>query len=363
MKKTYLIIAAVLLAFLCGIFLIRYRLYTSVEQTRQTRIAVILNGDREDKSYAQTYYDAMRGYEAAHEEAEVAYHDMVATDAFLPLVERLVAEGYWIFVCNSYEYEPYIPELTKRYPDIYFINGSGTGSGTRYCGFLGRAYQARYLAGIVAGKRTATGEIGYVIGMPIPETIRQVNAFTLGVKKVNPEATVYVRFVNDWNDDALAREAARKLMDRHSIDVMSLHVNSIAPLQVASERGAYVIGNNYDNRELFPDTYLTATVFHWQDFLEERISECERGKLRGMHHWESIRSGSVSLAPLTGNVFFLTGDEVERERKKILEGTFDVFYGPVYDNSGVLRVREDENLPDEELLYRMYWYVDGVVTE
>ena len=362
MRKTYLIIAAVLLAILGGILFIRYRLYTSGEQARQTRIAVVMNGSREDRSYSQSYYRAMVSYQEKYG-TDVVFHDNISADMFEPLVEELIAKGYWIIIGDTYEYEPACQKLSPEYPDVYFLNATGTLYSYNYTSFLGRVYQARYLSGIVAGKRTATNEIGYVIAMPTPETIRQVNAFTLGVRKANPAATVYVRFTNDWNDDATATAVTEALLDDHNIDVLSLQTNTIAPLRVADARGVYTIGNNFDNRELFPETYLTATVFQWEDFLTARISECERGKFIGRHYWESIRTGMVTLAPLTENVYFMTGDAVEQEKQKILAGTYDVFYGPVYDNSGVLRVREGENLPDDELLYRMFWYVDGVVTE
>ena len=362
MKKTYFIFAAVLLVILGGILYIRFRLYASDSQTRETRIAVILNGSMNDRSYSQSYYRAMLSY-WDKTGADVVFHDNVTPDSFEPLAKMLLADGYWIIIGDTYEYEPSFRSLASQYPDACFMNGSGTESASNYTSFLGRVYQARYLAGMVAGKRTATGEIGYVIAMPTPETIRQVNAFTIGVKKMNPEATVYVRFTNDWNDDDKATEVTNALLDAHNIDVLSLHTNTIAPLYAADARGVYIIGNNYDNRELFPDTYLTATVFEWEAFLTERIGECERGKFSGKRYWESIRTGMVSLAPLTRNVYFATGDDVEAERQKILDGTFDVFFGPVTDNYGVLRVREGENLPDDELLHRMYWYVDGVVTE
>lgn len=362
MKRAYMVLFAVIAVIICGMIAVRYSLRADEAVTRETRIAVVLNGSTQDRSYSQSYYEAMCAYTETHD-ADVVFHEDVATDAFLPLVTQRIAEGYWIFICNSYEFEEDILALAGQYPDVYFINGSGTLYADNYTSFLGRIYQARYLSGIVAGKRTATNEIGYVIAEPVPETIRQVNAFTLGVKKVNPEATVYVRFGDGWSDSEKATEAARGLLDDHDIDVLSVHTNTIDPLYEADARGVYIIGNNYDNRDLFPDTYLTACVSQREAFLTERIDECERQKFYGKHYWEHLRTGMVALAPLTGNVYFATGEEVDREKQKILNGTFDVFYGPVYDNYGTLRVREGENLPDAELLYGMYWYVDGVVTE
>ena len=362
MRKTFLILLFLIIAIGGGSFIIRQQLKADTEEERVTKIAVILSGSRDDRSYSQAYYDGMLAY-AESAGKDVVFYDRVAPEEFEATVRPVLEEGYWIIIGDHYGYEPYIEGLTETYPDVYYLIGSGTGHSANHASFLGRAYQARYLSGIVAGKRTETGEIGYIISMPIPETIRQVNAFTIGVRKVNPEAKVYVRFTNDWNDDTLAAEATNALLDAHNIDVLSLHTNSLAPLREADARGVYLIGNNYDNRDLFPKTYLTSCTFQWENFFAERISECERHKFTGKHYWESIKTGSVSLAPLTGNVYFATGDEVEAERRRILAGEFDVFYGPVTDNYGTVRVREGENLPDDELLYNMHWYVDGVVVE
>ena len=362
MKKAYLVLLILLLAIVGGQILIRSYARSNAVLTRPTRIAVILNGDPEDRSYVQTYADAIHAYQETHE-ADIVMFDNVAAEDFRGVAQGVIDEGYWILICTNYQYEPDILELAEEHPNVYFLNGSGTQYAPNYASFLARSYQSRYLSGIVAGKRTATGEIGYVIAYPTPETIRQVNAFTLGAKKVNPDVRVFIRFTYDWNADEPAKEAAIALLDEHNIDVMSLHTNSQAPLEEADARGIYTIGNNYDNRDLYPATYLTACVLAWEEFLTERIDECERGKFVGRHYWAGMKTGAASLAPLTGNVYFATGDEVEREKQRILSGEYDVFYGPVTDNYGMLRVGEGENLPDEELLYEMNWYVDGVVVE
>ncbi|MBR4169477.1 MAG: hypothetical protein IKR47_07110, partial [Lachnospiraceae bacterium] len=154
-----------------------------------------------------------------------------------------------------------------------------------------------------------------------------------------------------------------KLLKEQDIDVMTLHTNTIMPLRVADERGIYTIGNNRDNHELFPNTYLTACVFDWEPFFEERIGECNRNKFVGMHYWEGMRTGLVVLAPLTDLVLPETEAIVKNETSRIMTGKYDVFFGPVTDTDGFMRVRRGENLPDTELLQHMNWYVEGVDVE
>ena len=161
---------------------------------------------------------------------------------------------------------------------------------------------------------------------------------------------------------SLSRRVAA-LLNEHDIDVLTQHVNPISPLRVADERGVWTIGNNYDNCDLFPNTALTACVFHWESFFSERLEECVQHRFTGKHYWEGMESGLVSLAPLTGHVNEAAREAVAEEKARILDGEYDVFFGPVTDIYGIARIREDENLSDAQLLYDMYWFVDGVVME
>ena len=117
-----------------------------------------------------------------------------------------------------------------------------------------------------------------------------------------------------------------------------------------------------DRREAYPDTFLTAPVWCWENFYEPQILKCLQGKFYGKHYWEGIETGIVELAPLTGNV--KTGiDEIVEEKKQLLEqGKYDVFYGPIADNTGKIRVEQGENISDYVLLNEFDWYVEGVVT-
>ena len=211
--------------------------------------------------------------------------------------------------------------------------------------------------------QTKTDRIGYIVATPTPETIRQVNAFTIGVRKVNPDATVYVRHTNHWNNDKIAETVTEKLLKEQDIDVLTLHTNTIMPLKIANERGIYTIGNNRDNRDLFPNTYLIACVFDWAPFFTERIGECNRNKFVGQHYWEGMRTGIVAISEPTALVSPETKRIVEAEQNRIMTGRYDVFFGPVTDTDGFVRVRKGENLPDTELLEHMDWYVEGVDVE
>lgn len=363
MKRGFLILIAIALAFFGGIFYINRRAVTDESDSVRMKIALIMDGTRDDRSLCQSQYEAMEAYRSEHA-ADVVYYDNVPADESFPaLLESLISEGRNILFFSSYVYDDYIMEVAPNHPEVFFLSANGLQTGNNVSSFNGRMYQMRYLMGLIAGFQSETGRIGYVAAEPVAEMIRQVNAFAIGVHATNPTAKVYVRFTGDWNDDEAARAVTTSLLDDHEIDVLTLHLNTIAPLETADARGVYVIGNNYDNAKLFPGTYLTASIFDWEPFFEARISECERHKFVGRHYWEGVKNGLVTLAPLTGNVRFNARERVDIEMKRIVEGRYDVFFGPVRDITGRVRVRADETLSDEYLLYEMNWFAEGIVIE
>ncbi|MBO5487661.1 MAG: BMP family ABC transporter substrate-binding protein [Eubacterium sp.] len=178
---------------------------------------------------------------------------------------------------------------------------------------------------------------------------------------MNPDATVHVQWSQSWNDEAAVEAAAERLFENQNIDVVTMHSDSNRVLEMAEERGIWSIGYNIDNIESFPNTFLTAPVWQWENYYEPYILKCLQGKFEGENYWEGTSAGVVGLAPLSKNVKPGIAEKVEEARVKLESGTFDVFYGPIKDNEGVLRIAEGENLPDETMLNHFTWYVEGVV--
>jgi len=123
------------------------------------------------------------------------------------------------------------------------------------------------------------------------------------------------------------------------------------------------IGYNVDNSSYYPNTLLTAAVWDWENFYTPHILTCLQGKFEGHHYWEGIETGMVSMAPLSTRVKAGIKEEVEESRQRLISGTFDVFYGPIRDNEGRLRVAEGESMTDAAMLNEFDWYVEGVVLD
>lgn len=361
MKKIGIIAVGFLLLIIAGMFFINASSEETEVTKNQTRVGMILNGSISDKSWGQSHYEGM---EKSAEELnlKVYYKEDVPEDEnCVEYMEELISEGCEIIICNSFGFGEWTLEEAKKHPDVYFFHATGVEQNTNLATYFGRIYQMRYLSGIVAGMQTETNEIGYVAAFPIAEVNRGLNAFTLGVRSVNPDAKVYVEWSSSWTGDEENAAATEKLIEEHSIDVLAMHMNSLEPLAIAEEKGIWSIGYNMDNSESYPNTFLTAPVWDWENFYVPRILECLQGKFQGIHYWEGVETGTVALSPLTDNVKDGIAQAVDEQRKKLESGTFDVFYGPVTDRDGSLRIPQGESMSDDAMINDFDWYVESVV--
>ncbi|MCR4762884.1 MAG: BMP family ABC transporter substrate-binding protein [Lachnospiraceae bacterium] len=360
-----IIVSAILIAAVIGMLLIRDTAVDTDITAHTTAIGLILPGVKDDANYSQAHFDALMSIKDELN-LKILCKDRTPEDnSCLEIMRELIEkEGCKMIIAASFGYGKYVKELADLYPDICFIHPTGTESLPNLTNCMGRMYQARYLAGIVAGMRTETGEIGYVAAFSIPEVICQINAFTLGANRVAPGTKVHVRYVNSWTDDAAAKDASEALLAQYpEIDILTMHTNSLMPNLVAEEKGIWSIGFNKDNAERYPESYLTACVWEWADFYKAEITDCLQGKFHGSSKLIGMEDGIVGLSDLTENCAPGTKEAVDEAIRLFESRTFDVFYGPITDNTGTLRVPDRESLSDEEICSTFNWYVEGVIVE
>lgn len=361
MKKVIAVVGIILLVVIAGIFFIHEKELNTDVTKEKTKVGMLMLGAHDDRSFNQTHYEAMEKT-AKKLNLTMKYKENVsADDGSKEAIDELIAEGCKIIICNSYDFGTWAQLKAEENPEIYFFHASGIKTSKNLATYFGRMYQMRYLSGIVAGLQTETNEIGYVAAFPISEVNRGINAFALGVRSVNPEATVHVTWCKDWNDDEAARAGAQKLFAESNMDVITMHTDSNQVLEFAEEKGIWSIGYHIDNSEYYPNTFLTAPVWQWEKYYEPYILKCLQGKFEGENYWEGTSTEVVGLAPLTDKVKPGVKEKVTEAQQRLDSGMFDVFYGPVTDNQGKLRVAEGENLSDDAMLNHFTWYVEGVV--
>ncbi len=362
MKRVTITAAVVMCVIIMGMFLINEQEGDTNIINETTKVGVILNTVKNDRSWGQSHYEGME--KTARElNLSVTYCENVPeTSECESVIDNLVADGCRIIIAASFGYEESAIKCAEKYPDVYFFQVSGEETRDNLSSFYGRIYQMRYLSGIVAGMQSETGELGFVAAFPISHVIRGINAFALGVRSVKPDAKIYVRFANSWSDKSADEEAANYILNHNpGIDVLAMHTDSTKVMDVASERGVWAVGYNCDNSGIYPDIQLTAPVWAWENFYTPHILECLSGKFEGKKYWDGIDTGLVALAPLMDNVKPGTQEKVDEAFERMQSGSFDVFYGPLKDQEGDTRIAAGESMSDSEMLGNFDWYVEGVV--
>lgn len=274
---------------------------------------------------------------------------------------ELCEKDYKLIFGTSFGYMDAMVNVAKKYPDVVMVHCSGYKTSENLGTYFGRIEEPRYLSGIVAGRMTKSNIIGYVAAHPIPEVIRGINAFTIGVREVNPKAIVRVVWTHTWYDPAKEREAAESLLDVGA-DVIAQHQDTPAPQQAAEAKGKYSIGYNTDMSSFAPKAHLTSPVWNWAPYYIKTAKEVYEGTWKSSAYWGGMKDGVVDLAPLGPMVPDEVKTLVETEKQKIIAGELKVFAGPLKSQDGKEMVPEGKSLTDDELL-EMNWFVEGVEGE
>ena len=325
----------------------------------KTKAAFVYVSSAKDGGYSMSH-ELGRQYVAKNmPEVQTSFMESVPEGADSErVINQLAAQGNKIIFTTSFGYMDPTINVAKKFPDITFLHCSGFKTAPNVGTYFGRMYEARYVTGIVAGKTTKTNTIGFVAAFPIPEVIRAINAFTLGVQSVNPDATVKVLWTNTWYNPTTEKQAALTLIDAGA-DVIAQHQNTPGPQQAAEERGVYGIGYNVDMSANAPKASLTSAVWNWGPFYEKTIKEVEAGTWKSSAYWGGMKDKVVDIAPYGPAVSDETKKLADAAKQDIIDGKLVVFAGPLYDQTGAERVPAEQALSDKDLL-SIDWFVKGV---
>jgi basic membrane protein A len=274
-------------------------------------------------------------------------------------IDRLVQRGCNVIVGNAFGFSDAFDDAAKAHPDIVFLNGGGNTSGPNLESFNGRTYEPMYLAGMVAGKATKSNKLGFVGANPIPLVLWDVNAFALGAQRVNPKAQVTVTFTGTWFDPVKEQAAAKALIEQ-GVDVLAQHQDTPGVQIAAEQAGIKSIGFNSDMSKSAPHANLTSEQFDWGVYLVRTINELKAGRWKSVgNRFMGIHDGVVDLSPISKQVDPATVKDVMTVREQIANGTFNVFEGPVVDQSGKEVIAKGAH-PTDAQLWQTNYLVKGV---
>lgn len=289
------------------------------------------------------------------------YNESVPEDQSVEkVINDMVDQGCNIIFGTSFGYMDYMERVAPNYPDVKFFHCSGYKTAENMTNYFGKIEEARYLTGIVAGMKTKTNKIGYVGAFGIPEVVRGINAFALGVQSVNPEATVEVVWTQTWYDPATEKEAAKVLLDK-GCDVIAQHQDTAGPQQAAEERGVWSVGYNTDMTSSAPKAHMTSAVWNWGAYYVKAVQDVMDGKFTNVPYLGDMKEGLVDISPLTANAPEGAKEKVEEAKKAIINGDLKLFAGPLKDNQGTLRVKEGEVMSLEDQYSNFDWLIEGVI--
>lgn len=279
-------------------------------------------------------------------------------------VDQLVSEGCQIIFGASTGYAPILSELAPSYPDVYFAQVGDKVD--NIIGYQIRDYQAMYLCGYLMGLMSDSDELGYSAGMSEASVRRGINAFALGAKAANPNATVTVMWANSWYDIAAETECANTLINM-GIKYMGINASSPAIPEACEIAGAYCTGYHMDMKERAPEAVTTSFEWNWAPIMQDILEQYMAGTLStdAYYFWgadkDCARISDINMDIVPQEV----ADQVEAMKEKIISGEVEVYDGGeegLKDNKGNVIVEAGQIMSDEDIMSQLF-FVDNVKGE
>ena len=276
------------------------------------------------------------------------------------VIRDLAMQGNQIIFTPSFGYMEPTLKVAREFPSVKFESVTGYKTAPNVATSNARYYEGRYLAGVAAG-RMAT-QAGYVAGFPIPEVIQGINAFTLGMRSVNPNATVRTVFLGEWFNPARERDAAMSLMNQGA-EVLAFHTGSNAVMVAAQERGKLAVAYHSDMRKVAPDAQIAAVTHLWGDYYTRRVKAVRDGSWKSESLWGGVKDGMVRVDAFGSKVPAAVQAEVLNRQAEMAAGRLAVFAGGpsgLKDNGGNTVIAPGQALDDGAIL-GMNWLAEGVI--
>ncbi len=275
------------------------------------------------------------------------------------VIESLVRDGNKLIFATSFGFQTAMAQAAAKHPDVLFEMATGTAQSKNMAEYFGAGEDAIYLSGMAAGAATKKGVVGYVVPFAIPEVIRHANAFALGVQRTHPGAKVRLIWTNSWFDPAKEKKAAQSLVSAGA-DVLGQNVDSPAAGQYAESQRVPWVGYDSDASKFAPRSWLTAAVYNWGVYYLPRVKAAINGTWKTGFYYGGLKEKIVGIAKFGPRVDAKTRALINRVKAQMVAGSFYEFAGPLYDQSGKLRVAKGKRLNVKEL-YAMNWLVKGMI--
>ncbi|MGQ0548611.1 MAG: BMP family ABC transporter substrate-binding protein [Armatimonadota bacterium] len=339
-----------------------------------------------DYGWTHAHDQARKLTEKAVPGLETVYVESVPEGQAAPFIDKLVQQGANIIFTTSFGFMDGTLAAAKKYPDVIFAHASGFKRAPNMATYMADFYQVYYLNGLMAGALTKSGKVGYVGAFPIPEVKRHIDAFALGIRAVNPKATLHVRWIFEWFKPSAAKEAAVALISEGA-DVLAFTEDSPTVVQEAGKRGLASFGHYSPMHKFALKHVVSGQLVHWEKIYIDFLTKVSEGKyttknLQNVDYWWLLAEGAVELGgdfgmPIsaawksklqavkvnTPDLGRISAHDLVMKRMAQMSDstvTFDPFTGPIKDRKGKVRVQAGKRMTVAELT-SMEWAAPGVV--
>lgn len=330
-------------------------------------VGVIYVGPRDDYGYNQAHAQAAAELKKLPGVKLVEEENVPETVAVQKTMAGMIAQdGASLLFPTSFGYfDPHILTVAPKYPDVRFSHCGGlwTEKNPKNVGsFFGYIDECQYLNGVVAGDMTKSNKIAFVAAKPIPQVLRNINAFTMGARSVKPGITCHVIFTGDWSMAVKEAEATNSLADQ-GCDVFTMHVDGPkVVVETAAKRGKMVCGYHASQAKLAPNAYLTGAEWNWLTAYKTILAAAQAGKPHPNFLRGGLKEGYVKTSAYGPMVTDAAKKQADDIKAKMIAGSFDIFKGPLKDNKGkeIIAAGKVQKQTDLEL-EKMNYLVEGVV--
>jgi simple sugar transport system substrate-binding protein len=270
----------------------------------------------------------------------------------------MASQGNKLIFGTTFGYMEPMLKVAADLKDVKFEHATGYKTAENMRTYDSRTYEGAYMAGVIAGGMTKSNTLGVVGSIPIPEVIRNINSFTLGAQSVNPNIRTRVVWVNKWFDPPKETEAAQSLLNAGA-DVLMQNTDSSAVLQTAEKMGKRAFGWDSDMSAYGPKAHLGSAVINWGPYYIKAVRDALEGKWATGQAWWGVKEGAIDFVSLAADVPDPAKQKLEQVKAGLKDGSFQIWKGPLADNTGKEVLAKDA-VADDKFLGGINFYVKGV---
>jgi len=303
-------------------------------------VGFIYVGARDDFGYNQAHAQAAAALKKLPGVKVVEEEKVPETVAVQKSMEAMIMQdkASVIFPTSFGYFDPHVIKVAQKYPNVHFAHCGGLWTEGKHpknaASYFGYIDECQYLNGVVAGLMSKTGKLGFIAAKPIPQVLRNINAFTLGARSVNPAITTRVIFTGDWSMPVKEAEATNSLLDQ-GCDVFTCHVDGPKVIvETAERRNAMSCGYHASQAKLAPKGYLTGAEWDWVTPNTEFIKAVQEGKPWPNFVRGGLKEGFVKMSAYGAPVSEKARKAADDVKAQMLKGDFSIFKGPLKDNTG-----------------------------